>query len=171
MTHYGLRIAEYRACRACTLCLGTEAGCLGAAVPVTGASADEYDLNVVDCNASVTVARRSSISVSGGLGDPQPPEANVKWFSVASPGLLGIFSFFGGRKKAGVAMLGRLGGRLALGKMARLDPVRLPRQVCRLRARPGAVLLLPLRLTAQPPFRPVSGCRRHAAGPQAAVRC
>ncbi len=90
----------------------------------------------------------------GVWGYPQPPEANVKWFSVASPGLLGIFSFFGGRKKAGVAMLGRLGGRLALGKMARLDPVRLPRQVCRLRARPGAVLLLPLRLTAQPPFRP-----------------
>ena len=25
MTHYGLRISEYRACRACTLCLGTEA--------------------------------------------------------------------------------------------------------------------------------------------------
>ena len=35
---------------------------------VTGAAADEYNLNVVDCNASVTVARRSSISVSGGLG-------------------------------------------------------------------------------------------------------
>jgi hypothetical protein len=43
-------------------------GCLGAAAPVTGeAAADEYNLNVVDCNASVTVARRSSISVSGGL--------------------------------------------------------------------------------------------------------
>ena len=39
-------------------------GCLGAAAPVTGAAADEYNLNVVDCNASVTVARRSSISVS-----------------------------------------------------------------------------------------------------------
>ena len=38
--------------------------------PVTGAAADEYNLNVVDCNASVTVARRSSISVSGGLGVP-----------------------------------------------------------------------------------------------------
>ncbi len=50
-------------------------GCLGAAAPVTGAAADEYNLNVVDCNASVTVARRSSISVSGGLGgNPQPPE-------------------------------------------------------------------------------------------------
>ena len=36
--------------------------------PVTGAAADEYNLNVVDCNASVTVACRSSISVSGGLG-------------------------------------------------------------------------------------------------------
>ena len=44
-------------------------GCLGAAAPVTGAAADEYNLNVVDCNASVTVARRS-ISVSGGLGGP-----------------------------------------------------------------------------------------------------
>ena len=31
--------------------------------PVTGAAADEYNLNVVDCNVSVTVARRSSISV------------------------------------------------------------------------------------------------------------
>jgi len=38
------------------------------------AQPDEYNLNVVDCNASVTVARRSSISVSGGLGYPQPPE-------------------------------------------------------------------------------------------------
>ncbi len=43
-------------------------GCLGAAAPVTWAAADEYNLNVVDCNESVTVARRSSISVSGGLG-------------------------------------------------------------------------------------------------------
>jgi len=32
-------------------------GCLGAAAPVTGAAADEYNLNVVDCTASVTVAR------------------------------------------------------------------------------------------------------------------
>ena len=63
-------------------------GCLGAAAPVTGAAADEYNLNVVDCNASVTVARRSSISVSG-----QPPEANVNWFSVASPGPAGNFQF------------------------------------------------------------------------------
>ncbi len=30
-------------------------GCLGATAPVTGAAADEYNLNVVDCNASVTV--------------------------------------------------------------------------------------------------------------------
>ena len=59
-------------------------GCLGAAAPVTAAAADErvlfigtqfsilytseYNLNVVDCNTSVTVARRSSISVSEGLG-------------------------------------------------------------------------------------------------------
>ena len=42
--------------------------CLVAAAPVTGAAADEYNLNVVDCNTSVTVARRSSISVSEGLG-------------------------------------------------------------------------------------------------------
>ena len=28
----------------------------GAAAPVIGATADEYNLNVVDCNASVTVA-------------------------------------------------------------------------------------------------------------------
>ena len=42
-------------------------GCLRAAAPVTGAAADDHNLNVVDCDASVTVARRSSISVSGGL--------------------------------------------------------------------------------------------------------
>jgi hypothetical protein len=72
MTYYGLRISKYRACRACTLCLGTQAAGVpaGAAAPVTGAAADEYNLNVtpvVDCNASVTVqvARRSYISVSG----------------------------------------------------------------------------------------------------------
>ena len=33
MTHYGLRISEYRACRACTLCLGTEVA--GVSVPQT----------------------------------------------------------------------------------------------------------------------------------------
>jgi hypothetical protein len=32
----------------------------GAAAPVTGAAADEYNLNVVDCNASVTVPRLPS---------------------------------------------------------------------------------------------------------------
>ena len=32
-------------------------GCLGAAAPVTGAAADEHNLNVVDCDASVTVPR------------------------------------------------------------------------------------------------------------------
>ncbi len=50
-----------------------DSGCLGAAAPVTGAAEDEYNLNVVDCNASVTVARRSSISVSGGLGATVTP--------------------------------------------------------------------------------------------------
>jgi hypothetical protein len=55
-------------------------GCLGAAAPVTGAAADEHNLNVVDCDASVTVPRLSSraisVSASGGLGVPQPPEVN-----------------------------------------------------------------------------------------------
>jgi hypothetical protein len=46
------------------------------------AAADEYNLNVVDCNASVTVARLSSISVSGGLGGTpslgsQPPDSQA----------------------------------------------------------------------------------------------
>ena len=62
---------------------------------VTGAAADEYNLNVVDCNPSVTVARRSSIfnlSQWGSGGYPQPPEANVNWFSVASPGPTGNFT-------------------------------------------------------------------------------
>ncbi len=45
-------------------------GCLGAAAPVTRADSDEYNLNVVDCNASVTVARRSSISVVCQWGIP-----------------------------------------------------------------------------------------------------
>ena len=75
MTYYGLRISEYRSSRACTLCLGTEA-CLGAAAPVTGAAADEHNLNVVDCDASVTVPRLSSIPVLkwvGSGGYPQPP--------------------------------------------------------------------------------------------------
>ena len=67
---------------------------------VTRAAADAYNLNVVDCNASVTVARWSSISasVSGGSGGyPQPPEANLKghgstvMVSVASPRPVEIF--------------------------------------------------------------------------------
>ena len=50
-------------------------GCLGAAAPVTvGAAADEHNLNVVDCDASVTVPRLSSIPV-------------LKWGSGASFGL------------------------------------------------------------------------------------
>jgi hypothetical protein len=35
---------------------------------VTGAAADEHNLNVVDCDASVTVPRLSSISVLWGSG-------------------------------------------------------------------------------------------------------
>ena len=65
-------------------------GCdgLGAAAPVTGAAADEHNLNVVDCDASVTVPRHSSPEV-----DPQPKAlANVKdnGFPWPPPGLLGI---------------------------------------------------------------------------------
>ena len=61
-----IRISEYRACALCAL--GTEAASVPVKqAPVTGAAADgEYNLNAVDCNASVTVARRSSISVSEG---------------------------------------------------------------------------------------------------------
>ena len=49
-------------------------GCLGAASPVTGAAADEHNLNVVHCDTSVTVARRSSIPVLkwGSGGFPLP---------------------------------------------------------------------------------------------------
>jgi hypothetical protein len=50
---------------------------LGAAAPVTGAAADEHNLNVVDCDLSVTVPRLSSIPVLkwGSGGYPHPPEA------------------------------------------------------------------------------------------------
>ena len=56
--------------RACTLCLGTETP---DSDPVTGAAADEYNLNVVDCNASVTVARPAVLNLSqwGSGGYPQ----------------------------------------------------------------------------------------------------
>jgi hypothetical protein len=49
-------------------------GCLGAAAPVTGAASDEHNLNVVDCDASVTVPHLSSIPVLkwGSGGYPQP---------------------------------------------------------------------------------------------------
>ena len=50
-------------------------GCLGAAAPVTGAAADEYNLNVVDCDASVTVPCLSSIPV-------------LKWGSGGTPSLV-----------------------------------------------------------------------------------
>jgi len=41
--------------------------------PVTGAAADEYNLNVVDCNSSVTVARPEVLNLSqwGSGGYPQ----------------------------------------------------------------------------------------------------
>jgi hypothetical protein len=59
-----INILEYRASRSfhrpCTLCSHRGRGCLCAAAPVTGAAADEYNLTVVDRNASVTVERRSS---------------------------------------------------------------------------------------------------------------
>ena len=73
MTYYGLRISEYRACRSCTLCLGTETP-----APVTGAAADEYNLNVVDCTASVTVARPAVLNLSQwGSGGYPMPEAKM----------------------------------------------------------------------------------------------
>ena len=55
--------------------LGTETP-----APVTGAATDEYNLNVVDCNVSVTVARLAVLNLSqwGSGGYPQQPEANVK---------------------------------------------------------------------------------------------
>jgi hypothetical protein len=69
MTYYGLRISEYRACLH-FVPWHRGSGCLGATAPtpVTGAASDEYNLNVVDCDSSVTVARQSFISVRGGLG-------------------------------------------------------------------------------------------------------
>jgi len=69
--------------------------CLVAVAPVTGAAADEYNLNVVDCNASVSVAaaRRSSnssqsvgVSVSGGT--PHPLDFGVFISSVSFFGAL-----------------------------------------------------------------------------------
>ena len=51
MTYYGLRISEHRA---------------GPRHPPR-AAADEYNLNVVDCNASVTVARPAVFHLSGVL--------------------------------------------------------------------------------------------------------
>ena len=44
-------------------------GSLGAAAPVTGAAADEHNLNVVDCDASVTVPR---LVLKWGSRYPQP---------------------------------------------------------------------------------------------------
>jgi hypothetical protein len=56
--------------------------------------------DLVDCNASVTVARPAVLNLSqwGSGGYPQPPEANVKdnGFPWPPPGLLGIFLFYAG---------------------------------------------------------------------------
>ena len=46
-------------------------GCLGCRRPGHWGGSRRYNLNVVDSNESVTVARRSSISVSGGLARAQ----------------------------------------------------------------------------------------------------
>ena len=73
--------------------LGTETP-----APVTGAATDEYNLNVVDCNVSVTVARLAVLNLSqwGSGGYPQQPEANVKdnGFPWPPPGLLGFFFYW-----------------------------------------------------------------------------
>ena len=88
MTHYGLRISEYRACRACTCALAP--------------AADEYNLNVVDCNA-LSLSHAGLPSQSVGVWGVPPAAggkrtaggtANVKWFSVASPGPAGNFFYF-----------------------------------------------------------------------------
>ena len=61
MTHYGFSSVPCRDCRVCprVSCLGTETP-----APVTGAATDEYNLNVVDCNTSVTVARPAVLNLS-----------------------------------------------------------------------------------------------------------
>ena len=92
MTYYGLRISEYGRAGPSLCGLGTETP-----AQVTGAAVDEYNLNVVDCNASVTVARPAVLNLSqwGSGGYPQPPEATVKdvyGFPWPPPDLLGIFT-------------------------------------------------------------------------------
>ncbi len=88
-------------------------GCDGAAAPVTGAAADVYNLNVVDCNASLSHAglpsqsvgvtsHKSQVTRSGRYPVThwqQPPEANVKdnGFPWPPPGP-GNFSDVGKRK-------------------------------------------------------------------------
>ena len=104
MTYYGLRISEYRVPGLHFVPWHRGSGCLGAAAPIIGAAADEHNLNVVDCDASVTVPRLSSIPVLkwGSGGYPQQPEANVKdnGFPWPPPGLLGIFVYFEGHRRA-----------------------------------------------------------------------
>ena len=43
-------------------------GCLGAAAPIIGAAADEYNLNVVDCDASVVFNRKNTNSLRCAAG-------------------------------------------------------------------------------------------------------
>jgi hypothetical protein len=60
MTYYRLRISEYLACRLHFVPWHRDTR----PVTVTWAAADEYNLNVVDCNASVTVARPAVLNLS-----------------------------------------------------------------------------------------------------------
>jgi len=97
MTHYGLRISEYRTCRSCTLFLTSHtqvtspwhrgSGCLGAAAPVTGAAADEHNLNVVDCDTSVTVPRLYSAVTVSSAG----PRGLFKGMTTATSGVIDRF--------------------------------------------------------------------------------
>jgi hypothetical protein len=86
MTHYGYVFQN----------TGRAGPALCALAPrhLPGTAADEYNLNVVDCNASVTVARPAVFHLSqwGSGGYPQPSEAIVKdnGFPWPPPGLLGI---------------------------------------------------------------------------------
>ena len=55
---------------------GTEAAGVSVPPPLSPGRPHEHNLNVVDCDASVTVPRLSSIPVLRVWGVPQPPEAN-----------------------------------------------------------------------------------------------
>ena len=71
-------------------------GCLGAATPVTGAAADEYNLNVVDCNAlSLSHAGLPSQSV-GVWGVPPAAGGKRKMVFRGLPRASWKFFFFRG---------------------------------------------------------------------------